>query len=601
MVVIIKLFAFVRWGMELNLTLEELKDRTSAERLYSLNLLNKDSKEYKDLTSNEKRTLVHLVRAAWIIDKIHYKLENEHNEEFLNYLNNEIKNGSEEARLTKVLFEAQKSMFSPDFHGNKVELAKNVKSGIGLNFYPEDLTPQRFQEVVSEMLKNNEVEQLQKILSARTVVRWQGDKLVGIDYIDYFPEFQQVADEIDKAAEFCEDEKMKYFLELQALALREANPNLDALADIEWAKLDNSKLEFTITRETYDDGMTESLFDNAELIKAIKDKGIEINTKDCIGARVGIVNLEGTKYLQRLMRLCDIAKQYMPFADEYTSEIKQDKQQTAVDVDLITLTGDEGAFQAGIVLAQNLPNNDKPSIKMGGGRRNVYHRQVRSNSNKSVINSLLHSDIVAYHSTEAGHWGTICHENTHSLGPTNASNKLGKYSSIIEEFKADMGIYAFLHEFVEAGMFTEEQAKQIIVTEITGSFVKAKPTMQQAHRVRSVMIVNRMVEEKAVWLEDGKINLDFEKVISTSKEMMKEVIRLQIDKDVAGAEAYVNRYFNWTPELQAVAKIQLENDKRLNGTLVEPLAKMMLLDGFENQIEEEKAESGAKVLDRERV
>ena len=56
-------------------------------------------------------------------------------------------------------------------------------------------------------LENNEVAELQKILSARTVVRWQGDKLVGIDYIDYFPEFQQVADEIDKAKEFCEDEK----------------------------------------------------------------------------------------------------------------------------------------------------------------------------------------------------------------------------------------------------------------------------------------------------------------------------------------------------------------------------------------------------------
>lgn len=586
--------------MEINLTLEELQERTSAERLYRLDLLNKDSKEFRDLTDNEKRVLMHLVRAAWIIDKIHYKMENAHNEEFFKYLNSEIQKGNERAKLTKILFEAQKSMFSPDYHGNKIELAKGVKKSIGLNFYPEDLTPQRFQEIVTEMLKNNEIEELQKILSSRSMVVWNGDKLVGIDYIDYFPEFQEVADEIDKARNYCEDQDLQYYLELQSLALREADPYLDALADIEWANLDKSKLEFTITRETYDDGMTESLFDNPELIKAIKEKGIDINTKDCIGARVGIVNMEGTKYLQELMKLSDVAREYMPFKDEYTNEGKEEKKQTAVDVDLITLTGDEGHFKAGIVLAQNLPNNDKLSLKMGGGRRNVYHRQVRSNSNPNVINSILHGDIVKYYSTEAGHWGTICHENTHSLGP-NTSKKLGKYSSIIEEFKADMGMYAFLHEFVENGIFTEDQAKQIIVTEITNSFVKAKPTLQQAHRVRSVMIVNRMLQENAVWIEDGKINMDFEKVISTSQEMMKDVVRLQIDCDVAGAEAYVNKYFIWTDELENISKIQKESDKRLNGTLFEPLAKLMLLDSFENQIREERDYEVVRLFDNERT
>ena len=61
-----------------------------------------------------------------------------------------------------------------------------------------------------------------------------------------------------------------------------------------------------------------------------------------------------------------------------------------------------------------------------------------------------------FYKPEADHWAVICHENTHSLGPKN--HTLGKYSSIIEEFKADMGMYAFLDEFIESGYFSEQHS-----------------------------------------------------------------------------------------------------------------------------------------------
>ena len=48
-----------------------------------------------------------------------------------------------------------------------------------------------------------------------------------------------------------------------------------------------------------------------------------------------------------------------------------------VDADLIMLARDVGVYRAGITFAENLPNDDKLSLSMGGGRRNVYHRQVR--------------------------------------------------------------------------------------------------------------------------------------------------------------------------------------------------------------------------------
>ena len=60
------------------------------------------------------------------------------------------------------------------------------------------------------------------------------------------------------------------YLKLQAKALRTADPMLDGYADKKWATLQDTPLEFTITRENYSDEMTESVVENAELKKAIE-------------------------------------------------------------------------------------------------------------------------------------------------------------------------------------------------------------------------------------------------------------------------------------------------------------------------------------------
>ena len=199
----------------------------------------------------------------------------------------------------------------------------------------------------------------------------------------------------------------------------------------------------------------------------------------------------------------------MPYKDEYKQKINEkDDKQKAVDVDFVALTGEEGAYQAGIVVAQNLPNDDKLSLEIGGGRRNVYHRQIRQSKSKKLYKNLIDENQFKFYNPEADHWAVICHENTHSLGPSS-HNSLGKYSAILEEYKADMGMYAFLDEFVEAGYFSDNQAKQIMVTSLSKSFLKGKPEFSQAHRVRSVMICNRLISRKAIELTtENKLNFN---------------------------------------------------------------------------------------------
>ena len=571
----------------LNMSLKELKTRTSRSRYRPVKFLNIDSREVKKLSKEDLVVLCHLTRAASYFDTINLKLENHHNMEFLEFLNEEIQKGNKKAELTKRLFISQKSMFSPDALGNQTKLVKNLEQTDGLGYFPEDLTESEFHSILNKMLDNGQIEEIKKILNQRSIVVRDGELLKAIDFVSAFDEFRSVAKELRLAKEHSTDKKFNEYLELQAQAFETPDPKLDAKADKVWATLDKCKFEFTVSRECYQEKLTKTIYENKVLYDRLQMAGITVYAKDSLGARVGIVNKNGTKLLKKLKGLIDISAKYMPYKDEYEQfEEHDDIPQTAVDVDLISLTGDEGAYRASLVLAQNLPNDDKPSLEIGGGRRNVYHRQVRFGVNKKLYKNLIADDQFKIFNPDADHWAVICHENTHSLGP-KAHSTLGKYSSIMEEFKADMGMYAFLNEFVQAGVFSEEQSKEIIVSSLSGDFLKGKPDLSQAHRVRSVMILNRLFTAGGIILQpDGKIRFDFDKVKETTRKMMAEVVRIQIDKSPAKAKEYIDKWFVWSNELQAVANLINKFSKKLNGYLVMPLADMMMQSDFEKMIDE---------------
>ena len=568
----------------LNLTTEELLKRTNKDYLITKKMLKADAPEYLELEEGDKKALKHLVKAAYILEKINMQLDNPHNLEFQEYLENEIKKGSKDAEMTKILFDAQKGINALDTMSNKINLAKGCGDLPGKGFYPEDLSKEEFHRILIKMLNEGKDDEVKKILTQRTVVERNGDELVGIDYVDKFKEdFAQMADEIDKAANYSTNKEFTKYLVLQSQALRMANPMLDAYADKQWATLQDTPLEFTITRENYEDEMTGTIVENKELSKMLEERKISPIPKDMLGCRVGIVNKKGTDALMAIKKYLPILAQNMPYKDEYEQNISTtgDAKQTMVDVDLVAVTGDVGAYRGGITLAENLPNDDKLSLTIGGGRRNVYHRQIRfiSDMNKlqERLDAILDKDQHKYYLDEADHWFTIGHENAHSLGPNKGNEKLGKYRNIIEENKADMGSLAFVDLLTELGMYTDEQRKQIIVTTIADNFLKSKPEMSQAHRVRTVM-QNKYFAERGAYeiTPEGKIHVNIDKVVPIAKEMLSEIVRIQIDGDFDKAEKYVKDNFVWTDNMELIAQKLQKVNKTLNGRTESELAEKLL-------------------------
>lgn len=572
---------------EFNLSLEELEKRTDKEHLIPKTMLGADAKEYNELAPGDKEALKHLVKAAQVANIIYMKQDNELNLPFKEFLEDEIKNGSKQAELTKILFNAQLGIIGIDSMSQPVILLKDAKELPGKAFYPADITKEELQNILKKMLKSGKKDEVKNILNQRSIVKRDGEELKALDYTEAFKEeFEIMAQELEKAAKVSTNKDFNEYLLLQAAALRTNDSMKDALADKKWATLQNTPLEFTLSREQYADLLTGSCVEDAELKKLLEENNIEPISKDSIGVRVGIVNKSGTQDLIKIKNFLPLMAENMPLKDTYEQNISSDEDnlQTMVDVDIVSLRGDEGSYRGGITIAQNLPNNDKPSLSIGGGRRNVYHRQVRTSNTKEALerrkkrlDATVKAELHEFYNPEADHWFTIGHENVHSLGPKSGTEALGKYKNIIEENKADMGALALLDCLTEAGAYTKEEKEQILVTFGANAFLKAKPELSQAHRVRTVMQTYFFLKEGALKLtDDGLIDIDIDKMIPAARKMLTEIIEVQLSKSFERGEKYVKDYFVWSKEFDIIAEKLKKTDKSLNGKVETPLADELL-------------------------
>lgn len=606
--------------MKIGLSHDELVKRTSDEFLSKKEMLKADAPEYAALADGDRQALKLLTQAAFILEDVFLKMDDERNIPFRSFLEKEIAAGNKDAELAMKLFRAQKGINAVDREATKFSLLEGAEELPGKGLYPADLTKEAFHRILLDMLKNGATDEVRAILNQRSVIVWDdshkvaGDSgnpaeslswLKAVDYTKAFEdEFFRASVLLNKAAECSTNAAFNEFLKLQAIALTTADPMTDAYADKAWADLQDTPLEFTITRENYADEMTETVYENETLAALLKDMQITPVSKDMLGFRVGIVNKEGTEQLLAIKKYLPELAARMPYADKYEQNIKpaglseaqdasltetEDKtssadkapvvKQTMVDVDIVTLCGDGGAYRAGITLAENLPNDDKLSLTIGGGRRNVYHRQIRKTSDTAllqrVLDATLDPALHQFYNDEADHWITIGHENGHSLGPNSGTEGLGKYKSIIEENKADMISVSMIDTLVELGMYTEEQKKQMITTFVADLVLKAKPNMSQAHRVRTVMQLYFLMQEGAVAVKDGVLTINFDTFIAAGRKMLEKIIEVQMSGSIEKAGAYVDEYFVWNDTMDALAARLREANKSLNGWCEEELAEKL--------------------------
>ena len=107
----------------------------------------------------------------------------------------------------------------------------------------------------------------------------------------------------------------------------------------------------------------------------------------------------------------------------------------------------------------------------------------------------------------------------------------------------------------------------------------SKPTLSQAHRVRSVMQNYYFIKEGAMKISpEGVLDIDIEKMVPTARKMLEEIIQVQMKGDFSKGEKYVMDNFVWTPEMDKMAENIKTVSKTLNGKVESPLADKLLAE-----------------------
>lgn len=554
-------------GYEINYTIEELEKMTTQD-MTDVTLISKDHPSYTNLTDGDKKALEHLVIAAKILNNVALIQDNALNIPQKKALTEASLQGDKHATLALKLFNSLNGVAGLNGIDEKpITIFKDLNTQIGKNFYPSDLSIEEFHNILLKMFNNNQIEEIKKILSSRTMVVRDNDILKAIDYTVYFKEeFSLMANELEVASHYTTDALFKEYLSWQAQALLQNNEDMDMLADKHWALMQDTPLEFTLSRENYDDEMTSTVLENKELKALIEQHNIEVVAKDMLGARVGIQNKEGTKLLLQFKDVMATLSSKMPYADKYEQTISQneDIKQTMIDADLVSLTGDYVQCRGGMTVAQNLPNNDKLSIKTGGGRRNVYHRQVRSSHDpirtQKMLDTFLHPSFHQYYNTEADHIFVIGHENGHSLGPSSEyQNSPGICKSIIEENKADTISIAFMPEYLKNGVINETQLKEIYTSWITRRLLlSSKPIFPtETYKIVDLIEFNKLLECGAIYFDENKLlHIEFDKVSPAIYELLSEVINIQLSKSPELAKAHIDKYSTWNDLHEYISSTQ---------------------------------------------
>ncbi len=579
-------------NFKIGLSTKELKMRTNPEFFQVIEFLKPDSPKYLNLAEGDKKALIFLTEAAELIGEVYQKQDHPLNIQFRDNLKIKASKGDNDAKMALELYNGQQGIIANDRNVHNVVLLKGAKIYPGGGMYDPTITKEEFHSILKRMLNDGQDEEVKKILNQHSVVKRDGKKLKAIDFTEeYKKEFTQIADALDEAAKVSTNEDFNEFLKLQAKALREDNFELDRIANSKWARLQDTPLEFTITRENYNDNMTDSVLEDKELAKMLADRNITPLRKDKLGGRVGIVNKEGTERILNLKKVIPIISENMPYKDKYTQITTGEKAsiQTMVDVDLVHSTGHVGAYRGGITIAENLPNADKGP----DARRIVYHAQVRQgNPAKNLEKAkqiLIDKELATFYSQDSVLHATVLHEDAHSCGPQIKNSLLGATGNIIEECKADMSSMAALDKIVENGVFSNKEKKQIITSYILSEIqtIKQKPTIH-AHRIRSVMQIHNFIEKGVIIVKnkrkglmgllkpEGIIDINYEKFIDAAESLSKRVVDVQLKNSKEDADMLIKEHFVWNRNAKMLARTARKVNKTLNGTINADLAQMLL-------------------------
>mgnify|MGYP003346532251 CR=1 FL=1 len=428
------------------------------------------------LSEREQQLVAELVRASQALERAYWRQSDPDGLALLLALANDPSPAA--AKLRRYLI----------INGSRFDLVDENRPFVGTSplpkghaLYPADLTREQIEAYVAA-----HPDKKTELYSGYTVVRRQGDALVGRAYHDEFREFMTAAsDALRRAAALSDDAGFTAFLKLRADAIRNNDDYYQS--DVAWVDLKDPKIDIIFAPyETYLDDV--------------------LGVKTSYGAAVLIRNEVESQKLAVYQKWVPDLQDALPLPAADRPSVRGHATPMEV-MDAPFRAGDlRHGYQA---VADNLPND--PRIHKEKGTKKIFFKNFMDARVREIILPLAAKILEPAQAQRASADGymasTLMHEICHGLGPAfsrrdgrtvDIREAIGGNFGGLEEAKADVVGMFGLRWLVDKGVLPKARLEEFYASYVAGIFRTVRFGTAEAHGRAEMMEFNYLAEQGAI-------------------------------------------------------------------------------------------------------
>jgi hypothetical protein len=235
------------------------------------------------------------------------------------------------------------------------------------------------------------------------------------------------------------------------------------------------------------------------------------------------------------------------------------KVRESLPVGVYNVVADFGQAR-GTNTASILPN--EPRITRKYGRTILLRYNVMTHPDLFAIAQAMWTAAVAPEhardlGTEGGFYRTLWHEIGHYLGPDRDRGgrdldlALQEDADLFEELKSDLVSLFAAQALRASGDFDETRLRDVQAAGILRVLQKNQPRRGQPYQTMQLMQMNFFLEGGLLRFDaaGGRLRIEYARYPAVVASMLEKVLAIQAAGDKAAADAFIDRYDAWTPEL----------------------------------------------------
>lgn len=175
---------------------------------------------------------------------------------------------------------------------------------------------------------------------------------------------------------------------------------------------------------------------------------------------------------------------------------------------------------------------------------------------------------------EGGFYRTLWHEIGHYLGVDQTADggdldaALQDTADLLEEMKADLVSLTSARILHDRGRLTDAQLTSIYASGIRRVLQKSRPRRDQPYQTMQLIQWNWFMQHGVLQFENGRLRIDYRRYPEGVTGLLREVLAIQRAGDRDAANAFVDQWTTWRPDLHEVIAQRMRESERTRFSLV---------------------------------